>query len=53
MMGQLPDGNTYSDVSSDYMLVQGNADLQNGWVFLRVWTSQMIWSSFKWDKEKN
>ncbi len=40
-MGQSPDGSTYSDVPSDYILVQGNADLQNGWVFPRVWTSQM------------
>jgi len=40
-MGQSPDGNTYSDVPSDYILVQGNADLQNGWVSPRVWTSQM------------
>ena len=40
-MGQSPDGSTYSDVSSDYILVQGNADLQNGWVSPRVWTSQM------------
>ena len=40
-MGQSPDSSTYSDVPSDYILVQGNADLQNGWVFPRVWTSQM------------
>ena len=40
-MGQSPDGSTYSDVPSDYILVQGNADLYNGWVFPRVWTSQM------------
>ena len=40
-MGQSPNGNTYSDVPSDYILVQGNADLQNGWVSPRVWTSQM------------
>ena len=40
-MGQSPDGSTYSDVPSDYILVQGNADLQNGWVFPRVWTSQI------------
>ena len=40
-MGQSPDGSTYSDVPSDYILVQGNADLHNGWVFPRVWTSQM------------
>ena len=40
-MGQSPDGSTYSDVPSDYILVQGNADLQNGWVSPRVWTSQV------------
>ena len=40
-MGQSPDGNTYSDTPSDYILVQGNADLRNGWVSPRVWTSQM------------
>ena len=40
-MGQSPDGSTYSDVPSNYILVQGNADLQNGWVSPRVWTSQM------------
>ena len=40
-MGQSPDGSTYSDEPSDYILVQGNADLQNGWVKPRVWTSQI------------
>lgn len=40
-MGQSPDGSTYSDVLSDYILVQGNADLHNGWVAPRVWTTQI------------
>ena len=40
-MGQSPDGNTYSDEPSDYILVQGNADLENGWVKPRVWTTQI------------
>ena len=40
-MGQSPDGSTYSDVPSDYILVQGNADLQDGWVSPRVWTTQV------------
>lgn len=40
-MGQSPDGSTYSDVPSDYILVQGNGDLQNGWVTPRVWTTQI------------
>lgn len=39
-MGQSPDGSTYSDTPSDYILVQGNADLRNGWVVPRVWTTQ-------------
>ena len=40
-MGQSPDGSTYSDKPSDYILVQGNADLQNGWVCPRIWTTQI------------
>jgi len=40
-MGQSPDGSTYTDIPSDYILVQGNADLKNGWVMPRVWTSQV------------
>ncbi len=39
-MGQSPDGKTYSDKPSDYVLVQGNADLVDGWVKPRVWTTQ-------------
>jgi len=41
IMGQSPDGSTYTDIPSDYILVQGNADLKNGWVMPRVWTSQV------------
>ena len=40
-MGQSPDGNTYSDVPSDYILIQGNADIENGWVKPRIWTTQI------------
>lgn len=40
-MGQSPDGSTYSDIPSGYILVQGNADLENGWVKPRVWTTQI------------
>ena len=40
-MGQSPDGNTYSENPKDYILVQGNADLKNGWVKPRLWTTQM------------
>lgn len=39
-MGQSPDGSTYSDIPSDYILVQGNADLKNGCVCPRIWTTQ-------------
>jgi type I restriction enzyme S subunit len=41
IMGQSPAGSTYSDTPSDFILVQGNADLLNGWVTPRVWTSQI------------
>lgn len=40
-MGQSPAGNTYSEFPSDYILVQGNADLESGWVKPRVWTTQL------------
>ena len=39
-MGQSPDGSTYSDKPNDYILVQGNADLKDGWVEPRIWTTQ-------------
>ena len=39
-MGQSPDGSTYSETPSDYILVQGNADLKDGWVLPRIWTTQ-------------
>lgn len=39
-MGQSPKGSTYSEEPSDYILVQGNADLENGWVKPRIWTTQ-------------
>ena len=40
-MGQSPDGSTYSNEPRGHILVQGNADLQNGWVKPRVWTTQV------------
>ncbi|WP_349290926.1 MULTISPECIES: restriction endonuclease subunit S [unclassified Fusobacterium] len=40
-MGQSPDGKTYSKTPSKYILVQGNADLINGWVKPRIWTTQI------------
>ena len=39
-MGQSPDGSTYSEEPSNYILVQGNADLKDGWVEPRIWTTQ-------------
>ena len=39
-MGQSPDGSTYSETPSEYILVQGNADLKDGWVSPRIWTTQ-------------
>lgn len=40
-MGTSPDGATYSDTPSKYILVQGNADLVDGWVSPRIWTTQV------------
>lgn len=41
IMGQSPDSKNYTDNPNDYILVQGNADMQNGRVFPRVWTTQI------------
>ena len=40
-MGQSPSSANYTSNSDDYVLVQGNADLQNGWVSPRAWTTQV------------
>lgn len=40
-MGQSPDGATYSNSPSKYILIQGNADIQNGFVKPRIWTTQI------------
>lgn len=40
-MGQSPDGNSYSKTPSEHILVQGNADLEHGWVKPRIWTTQV------------
>ncbi|MDD7714905.1 MAG: restriction endonuclease subunit S, partial [Mollicutes bacterium] len=40
-MGASPDGSTYSDTPSEHILIQGNADLVDGWVCPRVWTTQI------------
>ena len=40
-MGQSPSSKNYTNNSKDFVLVQGNADLKNGWVVPRVWTTQI------------
>ncbi|KML04527.1 hypothetical protein VL05_02325 [Bacillus stratosphericus] len=40
-MGQSPDSNNYTDNPDDHILVQGNADMKNGRVVPRVWTTQV------------
>ena len=40
-MGQSPNGNSYTNNPNDHILVQGNADLKNGEVVPRVWTTQV------------
>jgi len=40
-MGQSPSSANYTQNPNEYVLVQGNADLQNGWVYPRVWTTQV------------
>ena len=40
-MGQSPDSKNYTDNPNDYILVQGNADMQNGRIVPRVWTTQV------------
>lgn len=40
IMGQSPSGENYTDNPNDFILVQGNADLKNGFVVPRVWTSE-------------
>ncbi|MFL2076083.1 restriction endonuclease subunit S [Marinilactibacillus psychrotolerans] len=40
-MGQSPNGKNYTNNQNDYILVQGNADMKNGKVAPRVWTTQV------------
>ncbi|MCY1151225.1 MAG: restriction endonuclease subunit S [Sphaerochaetaceae bacterium] len=49
IMGQSPAGNTYSDIPNGHILVQGNADLKNGWVSPRIWTTQITKKADKGD----
>ncbi|MDE3289549.1 restriction endonuclease subunit S [Lacticaseibacillus paracasei] len=41
VMGQSPNSKNYTDDPNDYILVQGNADMKNGRVCPRVWTTQV------------
>lgn len=41
IMGQSPDSKNYTDNPNDYILVQGNADMKDGRVVPRVWTTQV------------
>ncbi|MDT2000419.1 restriction endonuclease subunit S [Carnobacterium maltaromaticum] len=40
-MGQSPNSENYTENPSDYILVQGNADMKNNKVVPRVWTTQV------------
>ena len=40
-MGQSPSSKNYTDNPNDHILVQGNADIKNGRVIPRVWTTQV------------
>lgn len=40
-MGQSPNSINYTNNPDDYILVQGNADMKNGLVYPRVWTTQI------------
>ena len=40
-MGQSPSGENYTENPKDHILVQGNADMKNGRVVPRVWTTQV------------
>jgi len=48
-MGQSPDSANYTDNPEDNILVQGNADMRNGHVVPRVWTTQVTKTAEKGD----
>ncbi len=48
-MGQSPSSKNYTENPSDYILVQGNADMKNGHVVPRVWTTQITKQAEKGD----
>jgi len=49
IMGQSPKSANYTDNPSDHILVQGNADMNNGQVVPRVWTTQVTKKAEKGD----
>lgn len=49
VMGQSPSGKNYTENPDDYILVQGNADMKNGLVVPRVWTTQVTKKAEKGD----
>ncbi|WP_415368082.1 restriction endonuclease subunit S [Erysipelothrix rhusiopathiae] len=48
-MGQSPNSENYTENPTDHILVQGNADMKNGRVFPRVWTTQITKTADKND----
>ena len=48
-MGQSPNSENYTENPSDYILVQGNADMKDGRVVPRVWTTQVTKTADKGD----
>ena len=49
VMGQSPNSENYTDNPKDHILVQGNADMKNGCVMPRVWTTQVTKKGEKGD----
>ncbi|MFV8476911.1 restriction endonuclease subunit S [Mycoplasma sp. Z355B] len=47
--GQSPLSIYYSDKKTDHILVQGNADVKNRWVYPRIYTSQITKKAFVGD----
>ena len=48
-MGQSPSSKNYTENPNDHILVQGNADMKNGYVVPRVWTTQITNQAEKGD----
>ena len=48
-MGQSPNSNNYTDNPKDHILVQGNADMKDGQVYPRIWTTETTKTAKKGD----